>query len=70
MSDSVNLSTFPRNEFEALALLYVQNQDLKGKSVQEIAEIYYNAYYEFRYKTKEIEQSARDNFKTTQTFFV
>lgn len=69
MSDSVSLSTFPKNEDEALAFLYTQNQDLKGKSVQEIAEIYYNAYYEFRYKTKEIENSARDKFKTTKTFF-
>ncbi len=67
MSDSVNLSTFPRNEDEALALLYTQNQDLKGKSVQEIAEIYYNAYFEFRYKTREIEQSARDKSRPAQT---
>lgn len=68
MSDSVNLSTFPRNEDEALAILYTQNQDLKGKSVQEIAEIYYNAYYQFRYQAKEIENTARQNHTNTQTF--
>ena len=43
MSDSVNLSTFPRNEDEALAMLDVKNQDLNGKSVDELAEIYYSA---------------------------
>jgi len=63
MSDSVNLSTFPRNEDEALAMLYVKNQDLKGKSVKEIAEIYYNAYYEFRNQTRDIEKEAYNKFK-------
>lgn len=56
MSDSVKLSKFPSNESEALAFLYVQNQDLSGKTPAEIQEIYYNAYYEIskdrRAKTK------------------
>lgn len=63
MSDSVSLSTFPKNEDEALAMLYVKNQDLKGKSIKEIAEIYYNAYYEFHYQTREIEIEARNKFR-------
>ena len=62
MSDDCRLFTFPSSEYEALAMLYVKNQDLKGKSVKDIAEIYYNAYYEFRYKTKDIKEKARDKF--------
>ncbi|MCI9245620.1 MAG: hypothetical protein HFJ30_00460 [Clostridia bacterium] len=58
MSDSTNLYTFPSTSYEALAMLYTQNQDLKGKSVQEIAKIYYDAYYEFRYQTKDIKDKA------------
>jgi hypothetical protein len=70
LSDSVNLSTFPKNKDEALALLYTQNQDLKGKTVKEIAQIYYNAYYEFHYQTREIEKEALEKFRKDQTWFV
>lgn len=69
MSDSVSLSTFPKNKDEALAMLYVKNQDLKGKSIKEIAEIYYNAYYEFRYQTREIEKEAYNKFRNNPAFF-
>lgn len=69
MSDSVSLSTFPKNEDEALAMLYVKNQELKGKSIKEIAEIYYNAYYEFHYQTREIEKEARNKFRNNPAFF-
>ena len=62
MSD-YSFSTFPKNEYEALALLYTQNQDLKGKSIQQIAEIYYSALYEFKYSTTEIDKFISDKFK-------
>lgn len=42
----VKLSTFPSTRSEALALLYVQSQDLSGKSPSEIQTMYYDAYYE------------------------
>lgn len=46
MSNDINLSTFPSNRAQALAFLYTQNQDLKGKTPTEIAEIYVSAYNE------------------------
>ncbi len=40
------LKTFPDNYAEALAMLYLQNQDLRGKSPSEIHTMYQEAYYE------------------------
>lgn len=48
MSDTVSLSTFPDNHIEALALLYVQSQDLTGKSPEEILDIYDDAYVKIK----------------------
>ena len=45
MSDSA-FKTFPGSYAEALALLYVQNQDLGGKTPSEIHTMYQEAYYE------------------------
>ena len=39
---------FPKSKFEALAMLYVQSQDLKGKTPAEIFEMYNAAYAEIR----------------------
>lgn len=47
MSD-VSLNTFPSNSIDALALLYVQNQDLSGKTPERICEIYWEAYFRIR----------------------
>lgn len=38
MSNSLN--TFPENYQEALAILYMQNQDLKGKTPEEMVSMY------------------------------
>lgn len=46
MSENVNLRSFPSNESEALAYLYVQAQDLSGKTPTEIHTMYQEAYYE------------------------
>lgn len=43
---------FPSTKYEALALLYVQSQDLTGKTPSEIKEMYEKAYEEIR-KVKE-----------------
>lgn len=43
MSEGVTFKTFPSTECEALALLYVQNQDLTGKTPTEIQKMYYSA---------------------------
>lgn len=44
MSDKVTLSTFPASELQALALLYVQNQNLSGLTPEEIYDKYRDAY--------------------------
>lgn len=60
MPDDCRLFTFPSNDYDALTMLYMQNQDLKGKSVQEIAEIYYNAYYDLKNHAHDIRNTAYD----------
>ena len=46
MNNDVNLNSFPSNRTQALAFLYTQNQDLKGKTPSEITKIYLSAYEE------------------------
>ncbi len=41
---AANETHFPKDRFEALAMLYVQTQDLSGKSPAEILQIYNSAY--------------------------
>ena len=44
MADNANLSTFPDSEYEALAMLYVQNQDLSGLTPEQLLDMYQDAY--------------------------
>ncbi len=44
---------FPSTKAEALAMLYLQNQNLSGKSPEEIAELYQDAYQKIRNYDKE-----------------
>ena len=46
--EDIELKTFPSSNIEALALLYVQNQDLKGKTPAEIHTMYQDALYEIK----------------------
>lgn len=48
MSDQIKFSTFPRDKFEALALLYVQAQDLSEKTPAQILALYKAAYSEIK----------------------
>lgn len=38
------LNAFPENRIDALAILYLQNQDLSGKTPEEIADMYNEAW--------------------------
>lgn len=40
----VRLNTFPSNKIEALAMLYLQNRDLKNKTPEQLLDMYYEAY--------------------------
>ena len=50
--EDIELKTFPSSNIEALALLYVQNQDLKGKTPAEIHTMY-QALYEIKQDWRE-----------------
>lgn len=39
---------FPETKFEALAMLYVQSQDLSGKTPVEVLNLYQTAYTEIK----------------------
>ena len=41
--DKVKLNSFPSNSWEAIAYLYVKNQDLSGKTPEEIYDLYHDA---------------------------
>lgn len=43
-----SFKTFPSDRNEALAMLYLQNQDLSGKSPKEIQEMFLSACKEMR----------------------
>lgn len=45
----INLSSFLANDQEAIAFLYVQNQDLSGLSPEEIYDKYRDAYKKIHY---------------------
>lgn len=46
--DGKDLHTFPSSPTEALAMLYLQQQDLRGKTPEEIQTMYYETYYALR----------------------
>ena len=54
MPDKVELSTFPASRFQALAMLWLKNQDLSNKTPAEISNMYDMAYNEIRKAKKEI----------------
>lgn len=51
-NENVSLYAFPSDRNEALAILYLQNQDLSGKTPEELANMYADArnriYAEFK----------------------
>ena len=42
------MSDFPKSDLEALAMLYTEAQDLAGKTPEEVAMIYFEAYRAIR----------------------
>lgn len=52
MSDNI-LRTFPETETEALAMLYVQNQDLSEVTPEELLDMYQDAYQKIKARRKE-----------------
>lgn len=48
MPSDTHLSAFPSNRMQALAFLYVQSQDLTGKTPADIQTMYFDALTELR----------------------
>jgi hypothetical protein len=44
MANEINLSSFPGGPLEALTMLYLQNQDLTGKTPEELLGMYWETY--------------------------
>lgn len=59
MPNEVKLSTFPETEYEALALLYVQNQDLSDATPEEIFDLYFDAKQKIRAQSRERRKNQR-----------
>ena len=61
MADNISLSTFPNNSLDALTMLYIQNQDLSGKTPEELVDLYDETYDKIRNRKKENREKKRSN---------
>lgn len=59
--EDVILSTFPETEIEALAMLYVQNQDLKDVTPEKLLEMYDSAVNAMR-NVRQMQQRAKEEW--------
>lgn len=59
MGNNIELSTFPSTTAEALAILYLQKQDLSNASQNEIAEKYWEAYNIIRDRLRELRHQGK-----------
>lgn len=59
MADTT-FKTFPHSEVEALAMLYVQNQDLSGVTPEELLDKYQDAYEKIKAHRREKRDAHRD----------
>lgn len=57
----IDLRTFPANEIEALAMLYVQQQDLSEISPEALYDMYRDAYDKIRSHRRETRENRRIN---------
>ncbi|KAB2444955.1 hypothetical protein [Bacillus luti] len=48
MANNVDLNTFPSTKTQALTMLYLQNQDLTGKTPSELVDLYISVTEEIR----------------------
>ena len=57
----IDLRTFPANEIEALAMLYVQQQDLSEISPEALYDMYRDAYDKIRSHRRETRENRHIN---------
>jgi len=58
---NVNLRTFPSDRRDALAILYLQNQDLSGKTPEELADMYDEAWDKISQEFDSIRDKKRED---------
>ena len=59
--ENVILGTFPETEIEALAMLYVQNQDLKDVTPEKLLEMYDSAVKAMQ-NVRQMQQRAKEEW--------
>ena len=64
MKDDITLNSFPSNRVEALTMLYLQQQDLKDLSPEELTKKYFEVYKEVRQSI--LKKSSRDEDRYLQ----
>lgn len=60
--DNVILNTFPENEIQALAMLYVQNQDLSSATPEQLLDMYQEAYDKIKAHRKEKRNASKQQW--------
>lgn len=55
-----SFNSFPADKKDFLAIIYLQNQDLSGKSPEEIALLYDDAYTKIDAKLSELRKARKD----------
>lgn len=51
---------FPSNEYEALAMLYIQNQDLSHMTPQELWDLYLKTYLEISHYARSKQDASEE----------
>lgn len=67
MPGNATFNIFPSSEEEAVAMLYMQHQDLTGKSPSEIYTMYQEAYYEILMDMQKKRKAGWFNAKNEET---
>ena len=62
MDSKADLRTFPKDANEALALLYLQNQDLSGLTPEELYDQYKNAHDRIRQHRRNTDKPQRTSY--------
>lgn len=60
--EDIKLKVFPKDESEALAMLWLQNQDLSNATPEELLDKYQDAYNKIREHKKQKRQTANHNW--------
>lgn len=56
--------TFPSDYVEALTMLYLERQDLTGKTPEDLAEMYWETYFKINYAAKDAYETVRKKWFT------